>query len=111
MACNAVVDDDMGNEATRDEAVEVVEAVLLTLDASNVSGRRTTVYELYNAPAEQVADAPPGHPEPLTQDGLLGLFDGKDTGADFVLEPATDADMRGKYAAPKVSLEVVYDDA
>ncbi|MEL6996863.1 MAG: chlorophyllide a reductase iron protein subunit X, partial [Pseudomonadota bacterium] len=48
--------------------------------------------------AEAVAGAPPGHPEPLTQDGLLGLFDGKETGADFVLEPATDADMRGKYA-------------
>ncbi|MGD1926891.1 MAG: chlorophyllide a reductase iron protein subunit X [Paracoccaceae bacterium] len=61
--------------------------------------------------AEAVAGAPPGHPEPLTQDGLLGLFDGKETGADFVLEPATDADMRGKYAAPKISLEVIYDDA
>jgi 3,8-divinyl chlorophyllide a/chlorophyllide a reductase subunit X len=44
------------------------------------------------------------------QDGLLGLFDGKDTGGDVVLEPATDADMRGKYAQPKKSLEVVYDD-
>jgi 3,8-divinyl chlorophyllide a/chlorophyllide a reductase subunit X len=44
------------------------------------------------------------------QDGLLGLFDSKQTGGDFVLVPATDMDMRGKNAAPKKSLEVVYDD-
>jgi chlorophyllide a reductase subunit X len=42
---------------------------------------------------------------------LLALFDGKDTGAGFVLEPATQADMRGVDYAPKPSLEVVYDDA
>jgi 3,8-divinyl chlorophyllide a/chlorophyllide a reductase subunit X len=47
---------------------------------------------------------------PLDQDGLLGLFDSKHTGGDFVLVPATDADMRGKYAVLKKSLEVVYDD-
>jgi 3,8-divinyl chlorophyllide a/chlorophyllide a reductase subunit X len=41
---------------------------------------------------------------------LLGLFSAEATGAGFVLEPATDADMRGKNAAPKASLEVVYDD-
>ena len=58
-----------------------------------------------------VADAPPVRPQPLTQDGLLELFDGSDTGAGITLQPATDADMRGKYAKPKESLEVVYDDA
>ena len=58
-----------------------------------------------------VADAPPVRPQPLTQDGLLELFDGSDTGAGVVLEPATDADMRGKNAKPKESLEVIYDDA
>ncbi|MEM1299280.1 MAG: chlorophyllide a reductase iron protein subunit X [Pseudomonadota bacterium] len=66
---------------------------------------------LFAGLAEQVAEAPPGHPEPLTQDGLLGLFDGSETGAGFVLEPATDEDMRGKNAKPKLSLEVVYDTA
>ena len=60
--------------------------------------------------AENVAGAPPLRPVPLSQDGLLALFDSKDTGGDVVLEPATDADMRGKNAAPKESLEVVYDD-
>lgn len=57
------------------------------------------------------AEAPPVRPKPLSQDGLLELFDGSETGAGVVLEPASDADMRGKDAKPKVSLEVVYDDA
>jgi chlorophyllide a reductase subunit X len=47
----------------------------------------------------------------LDQDGLLNLFDSKDTGGDYVLVPATDIDMRGKNAEPKESLEVVYDEA
>jgi chlorophyllide a reductase subunit X len=61
--------------------------------------------------AANVAGAPPLRPRPLSQDGLLDLFDAETTGAGFVLEPATDADMRGKDAAPRKSLEVVYDDA
>jgi chlorophyllide a reductase subunit X len=61
--------------------------------------------------ADAVSIAPPVRPNPLDQDGLRALFDSKDTGGDYVLEPATDEDMRGKYAAPKASLEVVYDDA
>ena len=66
---------------------------------------------LFAALGDEVAKAPPGHPTALDQDGLLALFDSKDTGGDVTLVPATDADMRGKDAAPKVSLEVVYDDA
>ena len=57
-----------------------------------------------------VADAPPLRPTPLTQDGLLELFSAEETGADFVLTPATDADMCGKNAKPKESLEVIYDE-
>ncbi|WP_179380762.1 chlorophyllide a reductase iron protein subunit X [Jannaschia marina] len=57
-----------------------------------------------------VAEAPPVRPTPLDQDGLLALFDSKDTGGDVVLVPATDADMRGAKSKPKQSLEVVYDD-
>jgi chlorophyllide a reductase subunit X len=60
---------------------------------------------------ENVAEAPPMRPKPLSQDGLLDLFDGSDTGAGVVLEPATDLDMRGKNAGAKQSLEVIYDDA
>jgi chlorophyllide a reductase subunit X len=39
----------------------------------------------------------------------LGLFAPEDTGGNFKLVPATDADMRGKNAKPKKSLEVIYD--
>ncbi|MEM6277708.1 MAG: chlorophyllide a reductase iron protein subunit X [Pseudomonadota bacterium] len=58
-----------------------------------------------------VAEAPPVRPAPLSQDGLLNLFDGKETGAGIELVPATDEDMRGKNMKPQVSLEVMYDDA
>jgi chlorophyllide a reductase subunit X len=57
-----------------------------------------------------VAEAPPVRPKTLNQDELLGLFDAGETGAAFTLEPATDADMRGKFSKPKESLEVVYDE-
>ena len=66
---------------------------------------------LFAGLAEAVSLAPPVRPAPLDQDGLLELFDGSETGAGVTLEPATDADMRGKNAKPKESLEVVYDDA
>jgi chlorophyllide a reductase subunit X len=65
--------------------------------------------EMFASLGVNVADAPPMHPTPLDQDGLLGLFDAKETGADYTLVPATDADMRGKNAKPKESLEVIYD--
>ncbi len=67
--------------------------------------------DLFAELADAVSLAPPVRPTPLDQDGLLALFDSKDTGGDIVLEPATDADMRGKYAKPVESLEVIYDDA
>ena len=65
---------------------------------------------LFAVLAEAVGIAPPVRPKPLDQDGLLGLFDAKDTGGDYQLVPATDMDMRGKNAEPQPSLEVVYDD-
>ncbi|MBY4894250.1 chlorophyllide a reductase iron protein subunit X [Rhodobacteraceae bacterium N5(2021)] len=67
--------------------------------------------DLFAALGDNVAVAPPMRPTALNQDGLLALFDGSDTGAGVVLEPATDQDMRGKNAIVKESLEVVYDDA
>ena len=65
---------------------------------------------LFEELAENVAGAPPVRPKTLTQDDLLGLFDGGETGAGFTLEPATDADMRGKFSKPKESLEIIYDE-
>ena len=64
---------------------------------------------MFEALGLAVAEAPPVKPKPLSQDGLLGLFSAETTGADFVLMPASDADMRGKNAVVKPSLEVVYD--
>ncbi len=66
---------------------------------------------LFEQLAHNVATAPPLRPTPLDQDGLLGLFSTEITGANFVLSPATQADMRGGTFAPKPSLEVVYDEA
>jgi 3,8-divinyl chlorophyllide a/chlorophyllide a reductase subunit X len=59
--------------------------------------------------AENVATAPPVRPTPLDQDGLLALFKPEDTGGNFTLSPATQADMRGGVFETKPSLEVVYD--
>jgi 3,8-divinyl chlorophyllide a/chlorophyllide a reductase subunit X len=64
---------------------------------------------LFASLGDAVAIAPPVRPKPLSQDGLLGLFSAETTGADFVLMPASDEDMRGKNAVTKPSLEVVYD--
>ena len=66
---------------------------------------------LFEELAQNVAEAPPVHPTPLDQDGLLALFDGSDVGRDVVLTPATPAAMRGKSYEPKASLEVIYDEA
>ena len=64
---------------------------------------------LFEELAKNVAEAPPVHPTPLDQDGLLGLFDGDTVGRDVVLTSATPEDMRGKDQTEKVSLEVIYD--
>ncbi|RDC74121.1 chlorophyllide a reductase iron protein subunit X [Rhodovulum sp. 12E13] len=113
-------DDGTGQAQAFAERVDI--PVLASIPADDDLRRKSASYEivgtdatqwgaLFAELAENVAGAPPTHPTPLSQDDLIGLFDGKDTGADFVLEPATDEDMRGKNAKPKESLEVVYDDA
>ena len=65
---------------------------------------------MFEALAENVAGAPPIHPTALSQDALLDLFSAEETGADFVLEPATSADMCGVDAPVKTSLEVIYEE-
>jgi len=64
---------------------------------------------LFEELASNVETAPPVRPAPLDQDGLLGLFKPEDTGGNFTLKPATQADMRGVDFVPKASLEVIYD--
>ena len=67
--------------------------------------------ELFAALAQNVADAPPQRPRPLSQEDLLGLFSADTVGRDVVLEPATVADMMGRDQVVKPSLEVIYDEA
>lgn len=59
--------------------------------------------------ANNMMTAPPRQPKSLTQDELLGLFSPEDTGAEWVLEPATSADMCDPTLINKPTLEVVYD--
>jgi chlorophyllide a reductase subunit X len=113
-------DDGSGEAAAFAKAVNI--PVLASIPADDDLRKKSANYQIVGSHATQwgvlfeelatnVAEAPPLRPKPLSQDGLLGLFDASATGADFVLDPATDADMRGKFAAVKPSLEVVYDNA
>lgn len=112
-------DDGTGEAAAFAEAVDI--PILATVPQDDDLRKKSANYQivgtkdgpwgdLFAGLGDNVAAAPPVRPKPLDQDGLLGLFDGKDTGADFVLVPATLEDMRGANAAPVESLEVVYDD-
>jgi 3,8-divinyl chlorophyllide a/chlorophyllide a reductase subunit X len=82
--------------------------------------RKSANYEIVGRPggrwapvfeglAQQVADAPPVRPAPLSHEGLLDLFTGESVGRDVVLQPATIADMRGRDFVERPSLEVLYD--
>jgi chlorophyllide a reductase subunit X len=94
--------------------------VLAAIPAHEDIRRKSASYEIIGRPggqwgplfeelARNVAEAPPVHPKPLGQDGLLGLFKGDTVGRNVVLQPATVADMVGRDAVEKKSLEVVYD--
>jgi chlorophyllide a reductase subunit X len=113
-------DDGTGEAQAFAEAVGI--PVLASIPANDDLRKKSANYEIVGRPdcewgalfgelAENVALAPPQRPTPLDQDGLLGLFDGKDTGAGVTLVPATEADMRGGTLVERVSLEVVYDEA
>ncbi|MDU8944520.1 chlorophyllide a reductase iron protein subunit X [Ovoidimarina sediminis] len=113
-------DDGTGEAAAFAEATGI--PVLASIPADEDLRRKSANYQIvgtkagpwgdmFTELADNVADAPPLRPTPLSQDGLLGLFSASETGADFVLEPATDEDMRGANAQPKESLEVIYDEA
>ena len=115
-----VINKDDGGGQAQAFAQSVDIPVLAAIPADEDLRRKSAGYEivgtnatrwgaLFSDLADNVSKAPPTHPAPLMQDGLLALFDGKDTGADFVLDPATEADMRGANAALKPSLEVIYD--
>jgi len=112
-------DDGSGEAAAFAEAVDI--PILAAIPQDDDLRKKSANYQivgtsesqwggLFGQLGEAVGLAPPVRPTPLDQDGLLSLFDAKDTGGDYQLVPATDMDMRGKKAAPRASLEVVYDD-
>ena len=94
--------------------------VLAAIPANEDIRRKSANYQIIGTPgspwasifeelAQNVADAPPVRPSPLSQDGLLGLFKAEDVGRGVVLEPATFEDMCGSAYQEKPSLEVVYE--
>jgi chlorophyllide a reductase subunit X len=112
-------DDGTGEAQAFAEAVGI--PVLSAIPADDDIRRMSANYQIVGRPggpwaplfsdlAANVAEAPPVHPEPLTHDDLLGLFDDEETGADVRLEPATMADMCGQASFDKPSLEVVYEE-
>ena len=113
-------DDGTGEAQAFAKAVGI--PVLAAIPADEDIRRKSANYQIIGTPgdrwgslfeglAENVATAPPVRPTPLTQDGLLSLFAPDQTGGAYVLQPATQADMRGGIFAEKASLEVVYDAA
>jgi chlorophyllide a reductase subunit X len=93
---------------------------LAAIPANDDIRRKSANYEIIGIPdgqwgplfgelAENVGSAPPHKPTPLTQDGLLDLFNDDQTGRDVKLESATLEDMCGAKSLVKPSLEVIYD--
>jgi chlorophyllide a reductase subunit X len=111
-------DDGTGEAAAFAEAVGI--PVLSAIPADEDIRRKSANYQIIGRPgdrwaplfetlAQNVADAPPQHPKPLTHEGLLGLFKPEETGARVLLQPASQADMRGGVLVERKSLEVIYD--
>ncbi|MEM6665508.1 MAG: chlorophyllide a reductase iron protein subunit X [Pseudomonadota bacterium] len=111
-------DDDTGEAHAFAEKVGI--PVLASIPAHEDIRRKSASYQIIGKPesewgplfaelAVNVAEAPPQHPTPLSQDGLLGLFSGSETGAEWILEPAAPEDMCDAATLNKPSLEVIYD--
>ena len=115
-----IVNKDDGTGEAKAFANAVGIPVLCAIPANEDIRRKSANYQIVGMPGGEwaslfeelgsnVASAPPVRPTPLDQDGLLGLFKPEETGGNVVLNPATQADMRGAAWAPKRSLEVIYD--
>ena len=111
-------DDGTGEAQKFAEAVGI--PVLAAIPADEDIRRKSANYEIVGKPggrwaplfeelAKNVGEAPPRHPNPLTHDALLGLFDGDEVGRHVTLDPATPEDMRGCKLNERPSLEVIYD--
>jgi 3,8-divinyl chlorophyllide a/chlorophyllide a reductase subunit X len=117
-----VINKDDGTGEAQAFAEKVGIPVLAAIPANDDIRKKSANYEiigtntsewgsLFELLATNVGEAPPMRPTPLTQDGLLGLFDSDVTGRDVVLAPASQEDMRGGVLTQKPSLEVIYDKA
>jgi chlorophyllide a reductase subunit X len=113
-------DDGTGEAAAFAELAGI--PVLAAIPAHDDIRRKSASYEIIGRPgtpwaplfetlAQNVAEAPPRRPVPLTQDTLLGLFSADAVGRHVVLEPATLVDMVGKAELVRPTLEVLYDAA
>ena len=111
-------DDGTGEAQAFCKAVGIPE--LAAIPANDDIRRKSANYEIigypegqwgpmFSALAENVAAAPPHQPRPLSQDGLLELFNDEEVGREVVLESATLEDMCGSKSLVKPSLEVIYD--
>lgn len=115
-----VVNKDDGTGEAQAFAESVGIPVLAAIPQDEDIRRKSGSYEIIGRPGSQwgslfeelatnVAEAPPLHPAPLSQDQLLDLFKGETVGRDVVLEPATLDDMGGEASKQRKSLEVIYD--
>jgi chlorophyllide a reductase subunit X len=113
-------DDGTGEAQAFAEVVGI--PVLAAIPADEDIRRKSANYEIIGRPdsqwgslfeglGQQVADAPPVRPRPLTHEALLGLFKGDAVGRGVTLDPASLADMCGSDILDKPSLEVVYEGA
>jgi chlorophyllide a reductase subunit X len=116
-----LVNKDDGTGEAQKFADSVGIPVLAAIPADEDIRRKSANYQIIGRPGDRwgplfeglalnVATAPPVRPKPLTQDGLLGLFSPEQTGGDYQLRPASQADMRGGVFVEKPSLEVIYDE-
>jgi len=116
-----VINKDDGTGEAHAFAERVGIPVLAAIPQHDDIRKKSANYQIVGKPGSQwaplfeelglnVATAPPLHPQALSHDDLLGLFDADETGADVVLEPATVADMCGVNAVEKASLEIVYEE-
>ncbi|WP_279357773.1 chlorophyllide a reductase iron protein subunit X [Methylobacterium indicum] len=111
-------DDGTGEAQAFAEAAGI--PILASIPADDDIRKKSANYEIIGRPdgrwgplfaelADNIGAALPHRPTPLSQDQLLGLFKGEAVGRGVVLDPASDADMRGRAVARKPSLEVVYE--
>ena len=117
-----VINKDDGTGEARRFAEAVGIPVLATIPAHDEIRRLSASYQIVGRPgdtwaplfaelADNLGQAAPLHPTPMSGEGLLGLFSGQGAGQAVVMEPATPADMRAQAPAPRPSLEVIYDES